>query len=247
VKTLLWDFDGTLAHRPVMWRGCLLEVLDEHEPSHAATAEAIAPFLRDGFPWHRPDQPHPELADPDAWWTQIEPLFESAYCGVGLSPERAAALARLVRPRYVDQGWQLFADTIPALTKLQDRGWQNVILSNHVPELPAIVDGLGLSPFISTVVTSAASGFEKPHREAFAGAVAACGATAPVWMIGDSYPVDIIGAHDAGIPAILVRTHDERADPGLTSLEEVVAFLADAPALPQRVSASSGSVASDST
>ncbi len=173
----------------------------------------------------------------------------SAYCGVGLAPDRAAELARLVRPRYVDprKGWQLFADTIPALTTLQGAGWQHVILSNHVPELPAIVDGLGLTPLISTVVTSAATGFEKPHPEAFAAAVAAFGATAPVWMIGDSYTADVIGARDAGIPAILVRTHDERADPCLTSLDDVVAFLTTAATHPQGVSASSGSVSSDST
>ena len=249
METLLWDFDGTLAHRPGMWRGCLIEVLDEHEPDHAATAEAIAPFLRDGFPWHRPGQPHPELCDPNAWWTHVERLFERAYCRVGLPPERAAELARLVRPRYVDprKGWQLFADTIPVLTTLRRAGWQHVILSNHVPELPAIVEGLALAPLIYTVVTSAATGFEKPHPQAFAGAVAASGATAPVWMIGDSYTADVIGARDAGIPAILVRTRDERADPCLTSLADVPAFLANAATHPQGVSASSGSVSSDST
>jgi len=26
---VLWDFDGTLAERPGLWRGCLLEVLRE--------------------------------------------------------------------------------------------------------------------------------------------------------------------------------------------------------------------------
>src|SRR5437588_9596124 len=30
----LWDFDGTLAERPGMWGGCMLEVLDDHEPNH---------------------------------------------------------------------------------------------------------------------------------------------------------------------------------------------------------------------
>jgi phosphoglycolate phosphatase-like HAD superfamily hydrolase len=32
-KVVLWDFDGTLAHRPGMWRGCLIETLDLHEPA----------------------------------------------------------------------------------------------------------------------------------------------------------------------------------------------------------------------
>lgn len=31
---LLWDFDGTLAERPGMWSGALLEVLDAEQPGH---------------------------------------------------------------------------------------------------------------------------------------------------------------------------------------------------------------------
>ena len=30
---MLWDFDGTLVHWPGMWRGCLIETLDLHEPA----------------------------------------------------------------------------------------------------------------------------------------------------------------------------------------------------------------------
>jgi hypothetical protein len=33
-RVVPWDFDGTLAHRPGMWSGCLLETLDEHQPGH---------------------------------------------------------------------------------------------------------------------------------------------------------------------------------------------------------------------
>jgi len=32
---VLWDFDGTLAERPGMWRGCLVETLDADEPGHS--------------------------------------------------------------------------------------------------------------------------------------------------------------------------------------------------------------------
>jgi phosphoglycolate phosphatase-like HAD superfamily hydrolase len=72
-RVLVWDFDGTLAHRPGMWRGCLVETLDAHEPGHGIDAERLRPFLRDGFPWHRPQVAHPELSDPDAWWRHGRP------------------------------------------------------------------------------------------------------------------------------------------------------------------------------
>src|SRR6201995_4789669 len=36
---VMWDFDGTLATRPGLWSTCLLEVLDEHAPGHAASRD----------------------------------------------------------------------------------------------------------------------------------------------------------------------------------------------------------------
>jgi putative hydrolase of the HAD superfamily len=216
VRAVLWDFDGTLAFRAGMWVGCLVEVLDEHEPGHGFCAGDVRPSLRDGFPWHTPDVPHPELADADAWWARVEALLARAYARLGYEDERARALGGLARHRYVDPacGWRLFDDTLPALTKLRDDGWRHVVLSNHVPELPAIVDHLGLGGLLDEVVNSAATGYEKPHPEAFAAARRAAG-TETLWMVGDNPVADVAGAEEVGIPAILVRSPG-----GLTGLAE---------------------------
>jgi putative hydrolase of the HAD superfamily len=207
VRAVLWDFDGTLAFRDGMWVGCLIKVLDEQAPGHAFCADDLRPSLRDGFPWHTPDVPHPELADTDAWWAPVETLLVRAYARLGYDEDRARTLGRLARRRYVDPacGWRLFDDTIPVLTQLRDDGWRHVILSNHVPELPAIVDHLGLGGLIGAVVNSAAIGYEKPHPEAFAAARRAAGAET-LWMVGDNPIADVAGAQAVGIPAILVRT-----------------------------------------
>lgn len=53
-RLLIWDFDGTLAHRDGMWSGAMVEVLDRHEPGHGITREDVRPHLRMGFPWHNP-------------------------------------------------------------------------------------------------------------------------------------------------------------------------------------------------
>jgi len=166
---VLWDFDGTLAERPGMWRACLVETLDADEPGHTVFPDALIPFLRDGFPWHHPEDPHPDLCTPEAWWNAVGALLARAYEGVGIAPARAAELAALARTRYVDPavGWRLFDDTIPALESLATRGWRHVVVSNHVPELPAIVEGLGLSRLVGQVFSSAVTGYEKPHPEAF--------------------------------------------------------------------------------
>jgi putative hydrolase of the HAD superfamily len=228
-RVVLWDFDGTLAHRPGMWRGCMVEVLDEHEPGHGISDDVFVPFLRDGFPWHAPDVAHPELCEADAWWRHVEPPLVRGYEGAGLAPERALALARLVRERYVDVSrWRLFDDTLPVLRRLRERGWRHVILSNHVPELGAIVAALGLDELVDETINSALTGYEKPNAEAFELGRRAAGGAAEIWMVGDNPVADVAGAEAAGIPAILVRT-DPASSPEVEraarTLDEVEALL----------------------
>jgi putative hydrolase of the HAD superfamily len=226
-SVILWDFDGTLARREGMWRGCLVETLDEHEPGHGVSAEALLPHLRTGFPWDAHERPHPELSEPDAWWREVEGLLARALRSVGVEPARAAELATLAHARYVDcaVGWSLFDDTVPVLTRLRERGWRHVVLSNHVPELEALVAGLGLGSLLERVLSSALIGYEKPHPEAFATARSASGHPSRVWMVGDNPVADVAGAEAAGIDAILVRTaagHARRRAADLYGVESIV-------------------------
>ncbi len=228
-QVVFWDFDGTLAFRPGMWRGCLSETLDEHQPGHGITTEELRPLLRDGFPWHRPEIAHPELSEPEVWWQSIEALFARAYQGVGLNETRARELARLARHRYIDAsiGWRLYDDTVPTLERLTADGWQHVIVSNHVPELSRLVESLGLFDLVETVFSSAVTGYEKPHRAAFEIALRHCGCPQRVWMIGDNPIADVAGAEAVGIPAILVRSKDEHAVRHAENLSAVPAILDD--------------------
>jgi putative hydrolase of the HAD superfamily len=214
-KVVFWDFDGTLVRRP--WRGALVETLDRHEPGHGVSADAFRPHLRDRFPWHEPERPHPELSTPEAWWARIEQLLAVAFAAVGFSPPRAAELASLAHDQYVDpDAYVVFDDTRPALEGLAEAGWRHVLLSNHVPELPDIVSGVGLGDLFEAVHTSAATGYEKPHPEAFAIALRAAGDPRRVFMVGDNPVADVRGAEAAGIPALLVRSP---SDGGLGLLE----------------------------
>lgn len=204
---VLWDFDRTLATRVGGWAACLVEVLDDLEPGHGVTAEALRPFLQRGFPWHTPETAHPELSDPELWWRRIFELLASAYQAVGFSESRARALAQQFRDRYLDcrLGWQTYEDTQPALAAARKHGWRNIVFSNHVPELPAIISALGIGEHVDAVVSSATSGFEKPHPEAFRLAQAAALPATNVWMVGDDYRADVAGAEAVGLKAILVR------------------------------------------
>jgi len=226
-RVVFWDFDETLAFRPGRWRGCLSETLDEHQPDHGITSEQLRPFLQDGFPWHRPETSHPELCEPEAWWTNTEDLLARAYEGVGIDGERANELARLARQRYVDGsvGWRLFDDTMPTLDRLHSEGWRHAILSNHVPELSPLVEALGLGDRIDAVFSSAVTGYEKPHRAAFEIALKHCGYPSTVWMVGDNPVADVAGAESAGIPAILVRAKPEGATRHAADLRAVIPIL----------------------
>ena len=203
--TVIWDFDGTLAFRSGWWGDCLVEILDEHEPGHGLEAAVFHPSMQQGFPWHDWEQVREGL-DADAWWRPIEAITHRAFATAGLDAERSARYAPLVRSTYLRfERWQLFPDTERALRRLRDAGWRNAILSNHVPELGELVAHLGLAALVDDVWSSAVTGYDKPHPEAFRRALAALGSPSTVWMVGDNPRADVEGAEAVGIPAILIR------------------------------------------
>jgi putative hydrolase of the HAD superfamily len=230
-RLLIWDFDGTLAHRrgETGWSILLAEALDGEEPGHRHSAETFRPHLREGFPWHRPEVAHPELCEPEAWWASVRPILARAYEAAGYAPARARELADAARRLYVDPdvGWALFDDTLPALRRLAEDGWTHAILSNHVPELRQLVAGLGLDDVIAEVSCSAETGYEKPHAAAFASVLDRFRPT-EAWMIGDNVVADVLGAEAVGIRSVLVRRADPRAVRYADSLADVAQFLEQA-------------------
>lgn len=203
---VLWDFDGTLARRSGPWRAALVDALERVAPGHGVTIEALRPGLRDGFPWHRHEVEHEAFTDADRWWVTLHPLLARAYDGAGVGRPLAERAIAHVRDVYLDpRAWSVFDDTVPALERLVAAGWRHAVLSNHVPELPRLVDGLGLGRLVDPVLTSAALGWEKPNPNAFAAALDALGRPERVLMAGDNPVADVAGARDAGLPALLVR------------------------------------------
>ena len=118
-----------------------------------------------------------------------------------------------MRPTYLNPDrWRLFDDTLTALEALTGDGWRHVILSNHVPELSGLVEGLGLSGRFERIFNSALTGYEKPHPQAFRLVLEAFPDAGPRWMIGDSLRADVRGAEAVGIPAVLVRRYHADAE-----------------------------------
>jgi putative hydrolase of the HAD superfamily len=227
MRLLIWDFDGTLAHRrgETGWSLLLAEALDAEEPGHAHSADTFRPYLRTGFPWHSPDVAHPELCDPEAWWASVRPVLARAYVALGYAPDRSEELAVVAQRLYVDPtGWSLFPDTLPALERFSDEGWTHAILSNHVPELGRIVAALGLDRHVVSISCSADSGYEKPHPRAFEAVLEEL-RPEEAWMVGDNVVADVLGAEALGIPAVLVRRPDSRAARYADTLDGVANWL----------------------
>ena len=209
-RVVFWDFDGTLAWREGMWRGALVTALEEVAPGHGVTAAVLRPGLVGGFPWHSPDVEHSHLSNADAWWGELSPALQRAYIHAGVDESIALLAASRVRDVYTEpRHWSVFPDTRDALTSVADAGFRNIVLSNHVPELPRLIDDLGLSDLLSEIITSATTGIEKPNPRAFQLALTSAGNPDQVWMVGDSKTSDVAGALGSGIRALLVRTPDD--------------------------------------
>jgi putative hydrolase of the HAD superfamily len=219
-KAVIWDFDGTLGKRSGRWSDTLVEILDTESPGHGVTASSLMPGLARGFPWHNPERAHPELADPDIWWEHLLGVLRGALASVGVAGSLADLVLARARFEYTRlDRWSLFPDAIPALDRLRGAGWRQAILSNHYPELPDIVRGLGIWDYFEVVLSSAAIGFEKPNSQAIACVIEDLGHPEMAWMIGDNPEADIAGAARCGIPGVLVR----QSLPGLECAPDLMA------------------------
>lgn len=199
---VFWDFDGTLARRDGLFAGALLDAWSRVE-SPTASREDLRPFLRSGFPWHAPELVIKPL-DAAGWWDRMLPVFTGAYMDAGSTREVAEAAASLVAAEFYRlDAWTVIDGAARALQLTRSAGYDNVILSNHGPELPELVDGLGLGQWIDRTITSAAVGAEKPNAMIFEHARVLAEAGSDTWMVGDNPIADVQGAEALGWRAIL--------------------------------------------
>ena len=101
----------------------------------------------------------------------------------------------------------LYEDVLPTLNQLQQMNLKMGIISNWDTPLHAMVEELGLAPYFDVVVASHDQRVQsaKPDAAIFEYALNAVGVSAEETVhVGDSFEADIMGAHAAGIRAILL-------------------------------------------
>jgi putative hydrolase of the HAD superfamily len=107
----------------------------------------------------------------------------------------------------------VFADVMPALTRLRAAGTELVVVSNWDASLHDVLARLGLATLLDAVVTSAEAGARKPNPAIFK----AVGR--PIERhVGDSEHEDVAGARAAGIEPVLIRRDGAPGPPGVTSI-----------------------------
>jgi putative hydrolase of the HAD superfamily len=220
---LLWDFDDTLAYRKGgMWASALQEIINKENPHKPITQDQIKPFLQFGFPWQTPEKTHIDIKAAEQWWNSLDDIFINAFIELGFEDNKAKTMAKKVREIYPKlEYWNVFEDTLPVLKQLSDEGWKHIVISNHVPELRKIIDYLNLNRYIQKVYISAETGYEKPNKQAFYNVTKDLEQIDKIWMIGDNIEVDIRGAENVGIPAILVRKFHKDAKHYCESLLQI--------------------------
>lgn len=151
------------------------------DPGKEIVLEELRAALSRGFPGHSPEVVVPPRSS-EHWWAALRPVFLDAYGAVGVPFDVAGRAAdQIAGEFYRAHAWELIRGAVDALQIICALGYDNVILSNHRPELPQLVEALGLSKWIALTISSAAVGAEKPHPRIFEYALAASQAGPGGW------------------------------------------------------------------
>lgn len=180
-------------------------------------------------------------------WRQAEQVGLSAYLG-GLETDdadvqrrsAAAALQALGYPAPTDAQWldlgRTFAsvsfvrcvppEALALLDNLCGRGVRLGIISDWEATLPLVLDELGLSAYFETRSISACVGYRKPDARLFQHALGQMNVSpTDALHVGDWLELDVQGARDAGMPALLFD-HARRAPQADCPRAETFAALA---------------------
>jgi len=206
---LLWDFDGTLVYRDGLWTASLSAVLESNgykDFDRNLISEAMQPH----YPWVKHEMAHSEYFGDLSWWEYIEKcVVKKALEAIGITKKQEnERLAGSFKDEYLRlDAWYLFDDTLRNLERSIDAGYDNVILSNHTPELAMLAEHLNIPQYFEHIITSALVGYEKPNPK-FYDIIKTFKGYDEYYMIGDNYKADILGAKNYGLKAIMVRTEN---------------------------------------
>lgn len=151
--------------------------------------------------------------------------------GVELSDRTAAAIAEMEEYHREHNLWEVVPEFVFAtLQRLRAAGLKLVVVSNANGTLWHAFPRLGLAEYFDVILDSAVEGVEKPDRQYFELALSRAGAAPESTVhVGDFYNIDVIGARNTGLQAVLVDERDLYRDadcPRIRSIAELPALIA---------------------
>lgn len=113
--------------------------------------------------------------------------------------------------------WTAFPDAAPALRRARAAGLRVGVLTNGEEGMQAAkLERGGLAGLVDVMVASSTLPWSKPDKRSFHAACERLGCTPTrTLMVGDSLPLDVHGAREAGLPAVLLDRYDAHADADL--------------------------------
>ena len=121
---------------------------------------------------------------------------------------------------YEERCWLADPQAVPLLKQLAGRGLRLGMFSNasHDPFIQRQVDRLGFRPWLDPALSSAGTGIRKPDPAALAPFVAAWGLPpGSLVMVGDTLEADVLGARQAGMCSVWLRSRDDARQEGTTT------------------------------
>lgn len=169
--------------------------------------------------------------DDDTFWTS-ETETSSVWVGMysllcrrlGIDADAERIAARVYDAFGDAARWRPYDDVEPCFMRLTERGCRLGLISNWDTRLATIIDGLGLSRYLGTVVSSADVGLHKPDPRIFELACERLGVIPERCAhVGDHHFADITGARAVGMTPVLIdRSSSDAIDPAaIRTLDEL--------------------------
>lgn len=232
-KALFWDFDGTLVYNSgFIWENSLYEILTELgynieiEKINRHLSSRSNESIKVVFPWHTPEISYIDFIG-QKWWDYLFKQYEPFYNHYMIKKADVEKANSHIKNSILNcKNYNLCENVEMILRKCMEMGYKNYILSNNYPELPIIINDLGLAEYFVDYVVSANIGYEKPRFEIFQYALNIADFPDICYMIGDNPIADIQGGKVAGMKTILVhRENVFDADYLCKNLSEIPALL----------------------
>ncbi len=207
ITTIIFDFGGTLAavypSQDWLYLKACREFGVEGDPERLRHADAGG--WDDYMTPHGPA--HPQISASRDMFVQFKnAVIVKRLQNSGVSGPLEAIAARICDLDTDPEMYRLYDDTIPTLDALKAAGYRMAVLSNHEWDLPGLVDGLGLGGYFEIVVTSARSGYRKPHPMAYQHAFDALNVDpSDAMMVGDDLVADIRASYDLGMQPVYIE------------------------------------------